>query len=82
MPQEYHSLQVAWVRSDIVVSYDRALIEDMFLETADSESIVGSAQFPAIVGMRVRFVDRFRFLEPVIFSDSGGGPGTISWVSP
>ena len=32
--------------------------------------------------MRVRFLDRMRFLAPIIYSDSGGGPGIISWVSP
>ena len=78
----FHSLQVAWLRTEHFSSYEFKLIKEGFLVAADGERVVGSAQHPAMLGMRVRFLDRLRFLEPVIHADSGGGPGTISWISP
>lgn len=81
-PEKYHSLQIAWLRTSEVGTYAHWLISDKFLVQVEGERLVGSAQVPTAVGMRVRFVDSLRFLQPVIHSDSGGGPGTITWVSP
>jgi hypothetical protein len=78
----YDTVQIAWLRTNEVQTCPRWLIQDRFLVEARSERVVGSSQWPAAVGMRVRFLDRMRFLAPIIYSDSGGGPGTISWVSP
>jgi hypothetical protein len=78
----YDTVQIAWLRTNEVQTCPRWLIEDRFLVEARTERVVGSSQWPAAVGMRVRFLDRMRFLAPLIYSDSGGGPGTISWVSP
>ena len=81
-PHTWHALLVAWVRTDKKVQYETSVIKRGFLVAAEDERLVGSALHPAKVGMRVRLVDRLRFLQPILFADSAGGPGTLSWVSP
>jgi hypothetical protein len=76
------SVEVAWVRTQKVGCYEASLVNDGLLVQARPEALVGSTQYPALLGMRVRLLDSMRFLKPIIFADSGGGPGTISWVSP
>ena len=70
----YHTVQIAWLRTSEVQTCPRWLIEDSFLVEAETERVVGSSQWPAAVGMRVRFMDRMRFLAPIIYSDSGARP--------
>ncbi len=44
--------------------------------------IPGTSLHNAEIGLRVRFADRIRVLEKLLYADSCGGSGVITWVDP